>query len=95
MGEEHKEFSPSRNAGETCAATPKSAATEAKYRGWTISYDPPPIPVRDMDWHFIHPDFDASWEGEEDGYVSNGLAGYGASVEDCKAQIDDIEEGRQ
>ena len=64
------------------------------YRGWSISYDPPPIPVRDMDWHFVHPDFDASWEGEEDGYVSNGLAGHGASVEDCRAQIDDIEEER-
>lgn len=42
------------------------------YRGWTISYDPPPIPIRSFDWCGTGPNFDASWEGEEDGYVSNG-----------------------
>lgn len=42
------------------------------YRGWSISYDPPPIPARNFDWRATGPDFDASWEGEEDGYVHNG-----------------------
>ncbi len=58
---------------------------------WTISYDPPPIPCRLHDWHFAHRDYDASWEGEEDGYVDNGLGGHGASIDDCKAQIAEIE----
>jgi hypothetical protein len=70
------------------------AKGDVTYRGWTISYDPPPIPVRDCDWQFSHPDFDASYEGPEDGWVGNGLCGSGASVEDCKAQIDDMEDDR-
>ena len=69
-------------------------APDIKHGKWTIHYDPPPIPTRSMDWGFSHEDFDASWEGEEDGYVSNGLSGRGASVEDCKAQIAEIEEDR-
>lgn len=42
------------------------------YRGWTIHYDPPPIPIRDFDWRATGPNYDASWEGEEDGWVDNG-----------------------
>lgn len=75
----------------------KNATGEAArvvFGKWTIEYDPPPIPSRSCDWNFAHEDYDASWEGEEDGYVSNGLGGYGASVADCKAQIRDIEEDR-
>jgi hypothetical protein len=64
------------------------------YGDWIIYYDPPPIPARNCDWHFTHRDYDASYEGEEDGWVSNGLAGSGYSVEDCKAQIAEIEEDR-
>ena len=38
------------------------------YRGWVISYDPPPIPDRSMDWSATGPNFDAElvdgqWEG--------------------------------
>ena len=62
---------------------------------WTIFYDPPPIPMRDCDYGFYHDDFDGSWEGEEGGYVSNGLGGRGASVEDCLAQIADMEAERR
>lgn len=29
------------------------------YRGWIISFDPPPIPDRSMDWCATGPDFDA------------------------------------
>lgn len=64
------------------------------YGDWTIFYDPPPIPIRSMDWHFTHRDFDASWEGEEDGYVSNGLCGSAESVDACKREIAEIEEDR-
>lgn len=42
------------------------------YRGWTISYDPPPIPIRDFDWRATGPNYDASYEGAEDGWVDNG-----------------------
>lgn len=42
------------------------------YRGWTISYDPPPIPIRDFDWRATGPNYDASYEGPEDGWVDNG-----------------------
>jgi hypothetical protein len=65
-----------------------------RFGKWTIYFDPPPIPVRTCDWHFVHDDYDASWEGEEDGYVSNGLSGSGASIDDCKAQIADMEADR-
>lgn len=68
--------------------------SDIKFGPWTISYDPPPIPVRNCDWHFTHEDYDASYEGEEDGYVSNGLGGRAASVEACKREIADIEEDR-
>ncbi len=64
---------------------------DIKYGPWTIHFDPPPIPIRTMDWHFAHEDFDASWEGEEDGYVSNGLSGSAESVEACKREIAEIE----
>lgn len=29
------------------------------YRGWTIHYDPPPIPIRDFDWQATGPNYDA------------------------------------
>ena len=64
------------------------------YGDWTIHYDPPPIPIRTMDWHFLHRDFDASWEGKEDGWV-RGLCGSAESVEACKREIDEIEEARR
>lgn len=100
LGEQDKGLSlePSPSAEK---ATPKSAATEAervvnevRHGPWRIFYDPPPIPARNCDWGFAHDDFDASYEGEEDGWVSNGLGGRGASVEDCLSQIADIEAER-
>lgn len=67
-------------------------AQRITYGPWTIHYDPPPIPDRNHDWCFIHENYDASYEGEEDGYVSNGLAGTAESVEACKREIADMEE---
>lgn len=61
------------------------SATEIRYGKWTIAYDPPPIPVRTFDWSFWHDDYD----GAED--ARDGRCGHGASVEDCKAQIDEME----
>lgn len=28
------------------------------YRGWNVSFDPPPIPYRGADWQATHPDYD-------------------------------------
>lgn len=38
------------------------------YRGWTISQGRWPEPA----WSAVSPNYDASWEGEEDGWVDNG-----------------------
>lgn len=32
--------------------------TQSTYRGWNISYDAKPIPVREFDWTATHPDYD-------------------------------------
>jgi hypothetical protein len=58
------------------------------HRGWSISYDPKPIPIRAFDWTATHPDYDASWEGEEDGWVDNGLKVSAATREALCEEID-------
>lgn len=65
-------------------------ASDIHYGPWRIYFDPPPIPVRSMDWHFVHEDFDA-WTDDGD-WRSNGLSGSAESIEACKAEIADIEE---
>ena len=55
------------------------------YRDWWVAYDPPPIPVRTMDWTFWHDDFD----GAPDSCDSR--CGHAASLEAAKAEIDDWE----
>lgn len=59
------------------------------YRGWSLHYDPPPIPVRDFDWRATGPDYDASYEGPEDGWVSNGEQVNGNSREEVCDLIDE------
>ena len=53
--------------------------------GWTISYNPPPIPDRRWDWSFVHKDYDADDDGD------NGLGGCAGSVEECLNEIALIE----
>lgn len=67
------------------AAIRKAANT---YRGWTISYDHPPIPIRDFDWGATGPNYDASYEGAEDGWVDNGEKVNAATREALIAEID-------
>lgn len=52
------------------------------YRGYRITYDPPPIPVRTCDWHFVHEDYD---EGDR-------RHGSAASLNAAKNEIDLIED---
>lgn len=53
------------------------------YRGWDISYDPPPIPIRQFDWQGTHPDYD----GDEDSRFLQA-----ATLEELKADIDEFED---
>jgi hypothetical protein len=53
------------------------------YRGWDIT--PPRWPVP---WIAVAPDYDASWEGEEDGWVSSGGIVNAASREALLVEID-------
>lgn len=54
--------------------------SDAIYRGFRIHYDPPPIPVRDCDWQWVHVDYD----GPEDNRY-----GHAPSFEAAKADIDE------
>lgn len=58
-----------------------------EYRGWTISYDPPPIPVRNCDWRATGPNYDAWTEGEGE-WADNGQKATGATREELIADID-------
>jgi hypothetical protein len=58
-----------------------------KYRGYTITYDPPPIPIRTMDWSWCSDNYDA-WTDDGE-WTSNGLAGHSASLEEAKRDIDE------
>jgi hypothetical protein len=45
--------------------------------GWTITYNPKPIPTGKHDYYFVHENFD----GE------NGLCGTGSSIQNCLDEI--------
>ena len=53
-----------------------------RYRDYTIRYDPLPIPIRDHDWLFVHDEYNGPPDPR---------CGTGASFEDCRAQIDELE----
>jgi hypothetical protein len=59
------------------------------YKNWEISYNPPPIPVRDFDWVAMHPDYEA-WT-EEGIWVSNNLCLHAANREELLAEIEEWE----
>jgi len=54
------------------------------YRDFLVSYDPPPIPHRDMDWHFVHDDFDGAPDAHDPRH------GRGPTAQDCVRQIDEM-----
>jgi len=43
------------------------------------------------EWEATHEDYDASWEGEEDGYVSNGLHTSATTIPDLLFEIEEVE----
>ncbi len=57
------------------------------HRGWTISFDYPPIPCRNFDWSATHPDYDC--DCDSDGfYCVAGAIVHGRTREDVIAEID-------
>lgn len=60
-----------------------------KYRGYSIHYDPPPIPIRTCDWQWFHEDYDGAPEYLYD-LPSDPRCGYAGSLEECKADIDEF-----
>lgn len=64
----------------TKAVTPKDT-----YRGWSIHQGRWPEPA----WSAIGPNYDASYEGEEDGWVGNGECAYAATREALITEIDE------
>lgn len=54
------------------------------YRGWIIRRGRWPEP----EWMAFSPDYDASWEGEEDGWVDNGQKADAPTREALIAEID-------
>lgn len=51
---------------------------EQRYRNYRIYYDPPPIPIRNCDWHFVHDDYD----------LDDPRHGHCASAAECRREID-------
>jgi hypothetical protein len=56
--------------------------------GWSIEYNPKPIPDRRFDYDYWHDDYDGSDGG-------NGLCGTASSVVDAMEQIAEIEADRE
>lgn len=52
------------------------------YRGWTISFDYPPIPCREFDWSATHPDYDGAEDANDNRVV------HGRTRDDVIAAID-------
>lgn len=70
------------HAAAQAAVAPKADT----YRGWTITFDPPPIPVRNCDWQATGPDYDAWQDG--DGWCDNGQKAFAGTREGLIAEID-------
>jgi hypothetical protein len=73
----------------TLAGAIAEASAKAKwhYRGWNIAPEY-------IGYSATHPDHEASYEGPEDGWVGNGLCVHGMTVEQVKAEIDDVMDDR-
>ncbi len=65
-------------------ASQQIGADALKYRGWTITLGRWPEP----EWSATGPNYDASYEGPEDGWVDNGEKAYGRTREELLAEID-------
>ncbi|MDE2107397.1 MAG: hypothetical protein KGL39_59930 [Patescibacteria group bacterium] len=64
----------------------QAAREAAEYRGWEVHQGRWPEPA----WVATHPDYDASWEGEEDGWVDNGMKADAPTLDALHEEIDAI-----
>ena len=71
----------------TVAERVTKAVTPDQHRGWAISWDYGQFTA-------TGPDYDASWEGEEDGWVDNGHRVFARTRDELIAEIDDWFEAR-
>jgi hypothetical protein len=62
-------------------------AFRAAHPRWKLSFEY-------GDYYAVHDNYDASWEGEEDGWVDNGLQTSARTIEDLELEIACIEEER-
>lgn len=69
------------------AITPLEAHRPRTYRGWSISFDNPPIPIRSMDWSATHEDYDAWTDGEGE-WTDNGLKVHAETYDELMDAID-------
>lgn len=61
---------------------------ERTYKGWSISFDMPPIPFRGMDWSATSPDYDC--DCDQDGFSKcSGEIVHAATYEDLLVEIED------
>lgn len=62
--------------------------TPATYKGWTISADCPPIPLRSFDWCATSPDYDV--DCDQDGFFRcSGQQVHAATYKELLVEIDD------
>lgn len=54
---------------------------------WRIYYDPPPIPLRTMDWHYVHEGYDGAPDSHDIG--SGHAESYEAAIQRIKEHLDD------
>jgi hypothetical protein len=52
-----------------------------EYRGWSVSWDY-------GQYTATSPNYDASWEGEEDGWVDNGQRCFARALPDLHTEVD-------
>ncbi len=60
-----------------------------EYRGYTITHGAKPVPTRVWDYDFVHADYDGAPDS------GDRRCGNGASVDDCKEQIDELIEDEE
>lgn len=61
----------------------------AKYKGYSITYWAKPMGDRRYDYDYQHEDYDGAPDGDDN------RCGSAASVEECKAEIDELIEGNE
>ena len=66
-----------------CGACGGTGEHRERYRNCTIRYDPPPIPLRNNDWAWVHDEYDG---------FPDRRCGTEASPEACRARIDEMYE---